>query len=253
MRTLVCVFAGSVLVLADPGAAVTLGQLDTFSDGTVQGWSEGLNSPNPPTNIPNGGPAGVGDHYLQNVSSGGIGAGGKMIMFNDAQWTGNYAAAGISRVDADMANFGSTVLHMRIGLRSGVDEYASTNAVVLPADGKWYRVGFQINAGSMSQVAGTNPLATVLGAVQEARILSSSTPAFNGEVIVATLGVDNITATISGDIDGDGHVNVNDLLIVAAGFGRATGEANWSPSGDLNNDGRVDVSDLLIMAGNWGT
>jgi hypothetical protein len=253
MRTSLIAFTGLMLVLADSLAAVTLGQQDTFSDGTTQGWLQGASSPNPTTNIATGGPAGAGDRYLQNVSSGGSGAGSKMIMFNQAQWTGNYTAAGVTRIDANMANFGSTVLHMRIALKNGSDEYASTNAVVLPADGKWYQVGFEINAGSMTQVAGTNPLAVVLGAVQEARILSSSVPAYNGDAIVGTLGADNITATISGDVNGDGVVNLADLLILAAAFGSVSGGANWNPAGDLNNDGRVDVSDLLIMAANWGT
>jgi hypothetical protein len=62
---------------------------------------------------------------------------------------------------------------------------------VLPADGQWYYVGFDLDAGSMSQVTGTNPLTVVLGAVQEARILSSSIADYNGEAIVGTLGVDN--------------------------------------------------------------
>ena len=97
-----------------------------------------------------------------------------MIMFNEAQWTGNYTAAGITRIVADMANFGSTVLQMRIGLQSGGNAYVSTNAAVLPADGQWHRVGFDLDSASMSQVAGIDPLATALGAVVQVRILSSS-------------------------------------------------------------------------------
>jgi len=47
------------------------------------------------------------------------------------------------------------------------------------------------------------------------------------------------------DINADGIVNVNDLLIVIG---------NWDSSGigDINADGIVDVSDLLIVVGNWG-
>ena len=70
MRTLLFVSTGLLLASATPLAAVTLGQQDTFSDGSTQGWSEGLVSPNPPTNIATGGPAGAGDRYLQNISSG---------------------------------------------------------------------------------------------------------------------------------------------------------------------------------------
>jgi len=48
------------------------------------------------------------------------------------------------------------------------------------------------------------------------------------------------------DINGDGTVDVSDLLIVI-GYWGATG----SPA-DLNSDGIVDVADLLIVIGNWG-
>lgn len=69
-------------------AQVTAGQVDDFEDGTVQGWMEGAISPNPPTNIATGGPAGAGDNFLQNISvipvSGTVGR--RMAMFNTAQW-----------------------------------------------------------------------------------------------------------------------------------------------------------------------
>jgi len=47
-----------------------------------------------------------------------------------------------------------------------------------------------------------------------------------------------------GDINGDGVVNVEDLLILLA---------NWGTSGpgDLNEDGIVNVLDLLILLANW--
>ena len=48
------------------------------------------------------------------------------------------------------------------------------------------------------------------------------------------------------DINGDGYVNVNDLLVVIDQWGLTDSPA------DLNFDGIVDVSDLLIVVGNWG-
>ena len=130
-----------VLLLAwMPSGAVTPGQVDDFEDGTVMGWTEGPVSPNPPTNLPSGGPAGAGDNYLRNISSGGAGPGSKLIMFNLTQWTGNYTAAGVTRIDLQMANFGAATLHMRIAIQGGAltTRYASTTAVALPADGVWH-------------------------------------------------------------------------------------------------------------------
>ena len=53
------------------------------------------------------------------------------------------------------------------------------------------------------------------------------------------------TAPADGDLDGDGVVAVDDLLILLGNFGNDNGE------GDLNNDGIVGVDDLLLLLGNW--
>ena len=42
-----------------------------------------------------------------------------------------------------------------------------------------------------------------------------------------------------GDLNGDGTVDINDLLAVIAGWG--------SPDGDLNGDGTTDITDLLVL------
>ncbi len=55
-------------------------------------------------------------------------------------------------------------------------------------------------------------------------------------------------ATIPGDANGDGVVDVGDLGIVGANFGSTI--ATW-PDGDFNGDGHVDVSDLGIIGANW--
>jgi hypothetical protein len=190
-----------LLSLALPASAISLNQIDDFQDGTTMGWQEGTSSPNPPTNIPSGGPAGAGDAYVQNISSGGFGAGSKMIMFNDAQWTGSYNAAGVTRLTADMANQGATTLHMRVAIRGGPNStvYGSTVAVDLPADGVWRPVMFDLTTSGMTLVGGADTLAQVLAGVNELRILSAEAgPSFNGDPIAATLGMDNLLATAFG-------------------------------------------------------
>ncbi|NLE28982.1 MAG: hypothetical protein GX629_04855, partial [Phycisphaerae bacterium] len=68
----------------------------------------------------------------------------------------------------------------------------------------------------------------------------------------------NVTPRIPGDANGDGVVNVGDLGILAANYGRdlqAQGvpQAQWWGLGDFNNDGVVNVGDLGILAANYGS
>jgi autotransporter-associated beta strand protein len=57
------------------------------------------------------------------------------------------------------------------------------------------------------------------------------------------------TVAITGDVNGDGIVDYQDLGIMAGNWNMTSG-ADLS-MGDLNGDGAVDYQDLGIMAGNW--
>jgi fibronectin-binding autotransporter adhesin len=59
-----------------------------------------------------------------------------------------------------------------------------------------------------------------------------------------------IRATLLGDTDLDGRVNVADLANLAGNFGVTSG-ANWL-GGDLDYNGTVNVADLADLAGNFG-
>ena len=127
-------------LLSRPAVAITIGQVDDFEDGTVMGWIEGPTSPNPTANIPTGGPAGVADAYNENISSGGFGAGGRQVMFNSSQWSGDYLSEGVTLIRADMANFGQSALAMRVAFGQGpaartATWYVSQQAIDLPANG----------------------------------------------------------------------------------------------------------------------
>ncbi len=178
--------------------AITTGQVDDFEDATVQGWTEGSPSVNDPVNVAAGGPQGGDDNYLSNVSSGGAGAGGKMTMFNRAQWTGDYNAAGVETIRMWLVNEGNTAMQIRVAIHfpsGGTDTwFASTTGFALLADGVWRQAEFNLNANELTFITGLDDLATVLGNVTEFRILSANAVNFRGDQIAATLGVDDIEA-----------------------------------------------------------
>lgn len=51
---------------------------------------------------------------------------------------------------------------------------------------------------------------------------------------------------LRGDLNGDGVVNITDLVIVGANFGTA------GARGDANGDEKVDVIDLVLVGANFG-
>lgn len=61
------------------------------------------------------------------------------------------------------------------------------------------------------------------------------------------------TMRVAGDVDGDGHVDVVDLLYLVDAFGCVEGELEYNPACDFNSDGWIDVVDLLTLVENWGT
>jgi len=55
-----------------------------------------------------------------------------------------------------------------------------------------------------------------------------------------------------GDVNGDGRVDVFDLVIVANAYCSKVGDPRYNPQADLNSDGAVDIEDLIIVALNFG-
>ncbi|MGC9089991.1 MAG: S8 family serine peptidase [Caldisericia bacterium] len=58
---------------------------------------------------------------------------------------------------------------------------------------------------------------------------------------------------LMGDINDDGKVDSEDLIIFAQSFGTQLGDPNYNEKCDLNGDGKVDADDLLLLAQNFGT
>ena len=201
-----------VIVLAAPATthALTLGQLDDFQDGSAQNWQTGAG---PIGNVASGGPGGAGDHYIQYSSSGGFGADGRMVIFNTAQWQGNYTGAGITSIAMDLNNLGLQPLSMRLAffLNSGTG-YVSTTPFSLSANSAWQHVTFSLNAADFTAIGSPGSFNTLLSNFNgQLRILSSGSPSMLGDAVAATLGVDNIQAI----------PEPNTVVMVAFGIGLA--------------------------------
>jgi hypothetical protein len=86
------------------------------------------------------------------------------------------------------------------------------------------------------------------GAVSELRITCTSGDLYDSVTEIQAFG----TPALAGDVNGDGHVDVVDLLYLVDAFGSVSGDANFDPWCDFNSDGAVDVVDLLDLVYNFG-
>jgi len=60
-----------------------------------------------------------------------------------------------------------------------------------------------------------------------------------------------VKVAIVGDINGGGHVNILDAILLGSVFGSAPGEPAWSPNADLNGDGYVNILDAIILGNHF--
>jgi len=195
-------------VVLNPASAIINGQVDTFEDGTSDGWQNGAYGD---LEVRTGGMSGPNDHYIVIYGSGFTGAGGKIAGFNVAQWTGNYKAANVNAVEMDLKChiiIGGPKLFIRLGLRSqtgvlvtnGASGYVTSSAFQIADDGLWHHVVFDFSSlvpvNAVPSGIPPPPLSTILSGLVELRIINSA----SGGVLVGDLGVqaelyiDNIRA-----------------------------------------------------------
>jgi uncharacterized repeat protein (TIGR02543 family) len=67
-----------------------------------------------------------------------------------------------------------------------------------------------------------------------------------------TLSDGAIKVRIMGDINGDGKVDIKDILICAKNFGSVQGDARYNSDADMNSDGKVNIKDILTVAKHFG-
>jgi hypothetical protein len=213
----------TLTIFAPDAAAITLGQVDDFQDGTAADWI-GAN----PINEENAGPDGTGDNALSAESFGGIGPGSRLTINNTLQWVGDWTAAGVTQITFDILNPGEENLTIRLGLAgpesvSGGgfgDAYATTTGQVLPADDQWHSMVFEVTADAWTYVGvfGGSGIETALTDVTQFRVLHNPALSFNGDAVAGSFLIDNITAAgdtaeLIGDFNKDGFVDAADYVM----------------------------------------
>ena len=58
--------------------------------------------------------------------------------------------------------------------------------------------------------------------------------------------------TLVGDVNGDGVVDIYDVVMVAVAFGSKPGDPNWNQAADLNDDAMVDIYDVVTVSSYFG-
>jgi len=192
----------ATVTLSQFASAATVGQIDTFQDGTTDNWfagglGNGQVPPVPPQVIANGGPNGAGDKFLEITGvGGGDRPGSRIAVLNLMQWAGDYLHNGVGTIAMDLKNLGSTDLTIRLlfedpMMAAPMDQAVTTFGQFLPVGGGWVHTSFGISPGSMTALLGN--VNTLLGNTTLVRIIDSPT-ATDAVSIVGVLGVDNITA-----------------------------------------------------------
>ncbi len=196
---------GVLLIAGQPAFGVSLGLVDDFP-ADVLGWAEGGGSPTPPTWIAAGGPDGTS--HLQNNSDG-RGSGGKMVMWNDAQWTGDYLVAGVTRINlfADNRSGSGQVIDLRLAFNGPGGWFVTPAAPIVDTlfgVDEWQFLTFDLSAAGLTHVTGgSGSYAATMGGVTRMEMISENGVSFStglssnvlqGDAIIAELHVDKIAA-----------------------------------------------------------
>ena len=185
-------FALLAMIEAVPALGITKGQLDDFQNGTLAAWGGGSGTGTVLTNLPNGGPEGMGDRYLQITASN-----SHLGTNNAAQWTGNYTAADVAKIRFLLNNTGANPLALRISVFGPGGTFTTTNETVLDPGCGWVVADFLLDSASLTQTSGFGTLADTLANVSTVLIRHDPDPisgSGQGNPVTGQLGIDNIRA-----------------------------------------------------------
>jgi hypothetical protein len=67
-----------------------------------------------------------------------------------------------------------------------------------------------------------------------------------------TLTDGSVIVAMVGDVNGDGYINIKDIVLVSAIFGTKKGDPQYQPNSDVNGDGYINIKDIVLVSANFG-
>lgn len=177
-----------------------VGRVDTFDNGTTQGWTGSYSTLTPlPMRIPGGGPAGPNDPYME-ISTDGF----HLATRNTSRaWTGDYLSVGVKALSMDLNLLsGNSDVRMRVALFGPGGMFTTAlRTEPLNEHTGWFQYTFGLGIFDMVHVAGgTGVLEDTLRDVTKVLIRHDAPipaqPGRHPPHIRAAVGIDNIRAVL---------------------------------------------------------
>jgi len=148
---------------------------------------------------------------------------------------------------------GITTLYTALGLRrvsATDDQFANATYVALLSGGEatgtviWWEDGSsQIMAGSTTGI--TYAVSAVASVFAPSNAVDN-VPANNVQAAGSL-----VAKTLTGDVTGNGIVDIFDAIRLATAFGTFTGEIGFNADADLNSSGGIDIFDAILLSNNF--
>ena len=182
IRSSLLIVLAMSLLSARIAIAITKGQLDHFQTGTQQGWNIGILGTGT-SDVAAAPPGGFGLACTSGFVSGG-GLPLAPLIINQAQWSGNYIAAGVTGIELDIRSpVANSDRFIRIAIVDSTRNsgYSSTTGFSVPGGAGWFHAFFSLSATELTAINSPPPLNDLLANVFELRILHANSPSLSGD------------------------------------------------------------------------
>lgn len=131
------------------------------------------------------------------------------------------------------------------------EDYMHLGVLLLPhVDGEW--ATFPEGSGTLATITFN---ATTVGTSNlelfDTKLSNTEAENIPHETVDGSVTIQE-TPQVSPDVNGDGVVDLLDIVAAGLAFGSYPGHPRWNPVPDINQDNLIDIFDLVLIAINWG-